>query len=144
MYTIDRYVLRNFFRVFLICIVSITGMYLVTDFVGNLTEFVDHAGSRENLWVVLATFYGARLPWFFDLTSRIIALTSAVFVVTLLQRHNEMAALMAAGISRKRVVAPLVFATFAIKFGRIQGFYCYFVGAFLELSSLGVSDYFLI
>lgn len=114
MYTIDRYVLRNFFRVFLICIVSITGMYLVADFVGNLTEFVDHASSRDNLWVVLATFYGARLPWFFDLTSRVIALIAAVFVVTLLQRQNEMAAVMAAGISRRRIVTPLIFATLAI------------------------------
>ncbi len=114
MHTIDRYVLRNFFRVFLICLASVTGMYFVADFVGNLTEFVDHADSRDNPWIVLGTFYGARLPWFFDLTSRVIALTASVFVVTLLQRQNEMAALTAAGISRRRIVMPLVFATLLI------------------------------
>jgi len=111
---VDRYVLRNFFTVFFVCIVSISGMYLVVDFVNNLSEFVDHAGSRENLWFVLSAYYGARLPWFFDLTSCIIALISAVFVITWLQRHNEMAALMAAGVSRMRVVAPLIFAALSI------------------------------
>ncbi len=36
------------------------------------------------------------------------ALISAVFTVTWLQRHNEMTALMAAGISRWRILRPVV------------------------------------
>jgi lipopolysaccharide export system permease protein len=48
------------------------------------------------------------VPWFFDLVGRVAALIAAVFAVTWLQRHNEMTALMAAGISRWRIIKPLV------------------------------------
>jgi lipopolysaccharide export system permease protein len=108
---VDRYVLRTFLKVFAVCLVSISGIYMVGDFVGNFTEFVDHASSQDNLWIVLSAYYGARLPWFFDMSSRIIALISAVFVITWLYRHNELTALMAAGVSRRRVVVPLIVAT---------------------------------
>ena len=53
-------------------------------------------------------FYGARVPWFFDVSSRIVAVLSAVLVVATLQRHSELTALQAAGISRWRIVAPLL------------------------------------
>lgn len=111
---VDRYILCTFTKVFMICLISISGIYIVADFVGNLSEFVDHAGKRDSLWFVLAVYYGARLPWFFDLSSRIVALTSTIFVVTWLHRHNELTALMAAGISRRRIIAPLIVASFAI------------------------------
>ena len=39
---------------------------------------------------------------------------SAMFTVTWFQRHNEMTALMAAGISRIRILAPVIVAAIAI------------------------------
>ena len=39
-----------------------------------------------------------------------ISLIAAMFTVTWIQRHNEMTALMAAGISRVRVVRPVIIA----------------------------------
>ena len=45
---------------------------------------------------------------FFDRTAGLLTLVSAMFTVTWIQRHNEMTALMAAGISRIRVVKPVI------------------------------------
>ncbi len=111
---IDRYVFSLFLKVFLVCFLSLTGIYIVGDFVGNLNEFIEAADQQGSLVSLLTTYYGARVPWFFDLIGRVVALIAAVFAVTWLQRHNEMTALMAAGISRWRIIKPLVWGIVAV------------------------------
>jgi len=110
MTTIDSYLLRQFARVFAMTFISLLGIFVVADFVGNLAEFVDYGNESQSLWGLLASYYGARVPWFFDIAGRNIALLSAVFAVAWLQRDNELTALMAAGISRWRIVKPLILA----------------------------------
>ena len=105
---IDRYILAEFGRVFLICFITFLGLYVVTDFVNNLDELISHGKTNGGLAKTLFDFYGPKVPWFFDLISRIVALVAAVFAVTSLQRSHEMAAMMAAGISRWRIVKPLI------------------------------------
>jgi lipopolysaccharide export system permease protein len=56
----------------------------------------------------MAIYYAGRVPWFLDLVARVAALVAGVFVVTWLQRNNEMTSLMAAGVSRWRVLRPVV------------------------------------
>jgi lipopolysaccharide export system permease protein len=51
---------------------------------------------------------------FFDLTSGVLMLVAAMFTVTWLQRSREMTALMAAGISKVRIVAPMLAAVAVI------------------------------
>lgn len=108
MRVIDRYVFFLFLRVFAICCVCLAGIYIMGDFVENLNEFIDAADQQGGLTRMMWNYYGGRVPWFLDVVGRVAALISGVFVVTWLQRYNEMTALMAAGISRWRIVQPLV------------------------------------
>jgi lipopolysaccharide export system permease protein len=48
--------------------------------------------------------------WVFDRTVGVLALTAAMFTAAWIQRHNELTALMAAGISRVRVIVPVISA----------------------------------
>lgn len=105
---IDRYVTAIFLRVFLIAFISLTGMYIVGDFVGHLTEFLEYGEQHGGLASVLLEFYGARVPWLFDLMGRVVCLIAAAFAITWLQRQNELTALMAAGISRWRVMRAIL------------------------------------
>ncbi|MEM7311899.1 MAG: LptF/LptG family permease [Planctomycetota bacterium] len=114
MTTIDRYLLRQYFRVFLMVFISLLGIFIIADFIGNLAKFIDHSKESDDLLAVLSTYYGARVPWFFDIAGRNIALISAILSVAWLQKDNEMTALMAAGISRWRVAKPLIFACVVI------------------------------
>ncbi len=107
---IDRYIFVEFVRVFCICFVTFLGIFVVADFVNHFDELVRHAKSHGGMGQVLWEYYGAKVPWFFDFIGRIVGLVAAVFAATSLQRNNEMAAMMAAGISRWRIVKPLVFA----------------------------------
>lgn len=108
MRVIDRYVFFLFLRVFLICCTCLTGMYIIGDFVENLNEFITAAAEHGGLFRLMGLYYLGRIPWFLDLIARVAALVAGVFAITWLQRNNEMTALMAAGISRWRIIQPVL------------------------------------
>lgn len=114
MQIIDRYVLRLFLRVLVICFLSLTGLYIVIDFFTHLDDLLDIAARQGSLAGLLVDYYGARVLAFFDRTGTLMTLIAATFVATGLQRSNELAALMAAGIPKVRVARPLIAASLAI------------------------------
>jgi lipopolysaccharide export system permease protein len=105
---IDRYLLRQFVQTFLICFCSLTGLYIVIDAFANLEEFITHARDNGGVLRVMGEYYAYRTLSFFETTSHIITLIAAMFTVTWIQRHNEMTALEAAGISKARLIKPLI------------------------------------
>jgi lipopolysaccharide export system permease protein len=105
---IDRYLLRQFVRTFLICYLSLTGLYVVFDAFTNLEGFLRYAEKYGGLLPVMGEFYSYRAILIFDRTAGLLALTAAMFTVSLMQRHQELTALMAAGVPRVRVAAPIV------------------------------------
>jgi lipopolysaccharide export system permease protein len=107
---IDRYMLRQFIHVFVICFLSLTGLYLVLDAFSNLDNFLRYAEQKGSLLSVMGEFYFYRAIGFFERLSGVISMIAAMFTVTWIQRHNEMTALMAAGVSRVRVVRPVIIA----------------------------------
>jgi len=114
MTTIDRYLLRQFLKTFAICYVSLAGLYIVFDAFTNLEEFLRCAEECGGLWRLLGTFYGYRSILFFDRTAGLLTLVAGMFTITWIQRHNEMTALLSAGIARPRIVAPILVAAVVI------------------------------
>ncbi len=110
----DRYVLRMYLRVLIICFLSLTGLYIVIDAFTHLDDLLDMAAKQGGLLGVLFEYYGARVLTFFDRTSALMTLVAATFVATSLQRSNELAALMGAGIPKARIVAPMIGGTLVI------------------------------
>ena len=110
---IDRYMLRQFLQTFLICFCSLTGIFIVFDAFTNMEAFA-HCAKGGQLVKLMSCYYAFQAIFFFDRTSNLLTLMSAMFTVTWIQRHNGMTALMAAGISRIRVLAPVIIATVAI------------------------------
>ncbi|MFM8804575.1 MAG: LptF/LptG family permease [Planctomycetia bacterium] len=108
---IDRYITRAQLHAFTIVFVSLAGLTFVVDAFTNIEEFIAHAPEAGGLARVLGAYYGYRLISFFDATSPVISLASAMFALSWLERHNELTALLAAGITRWRIARPtLVFA----------------------------------
>ena len=108
---IDRYLVALFVKVVVISFISLAGLYVVIDGFNNLDEFISHGKKSEDgiVWVV-ASYYGPRVLQFFDKTTGIIAMIAVIFAIAMLQRSNELLALMAAGISPARVIMPLLVA----------------------------------
>ncbi len=110
----DRYLLRTFVRVLVVSFLSLTGLFIIIDMFGNLEEFIAYAEREGSLVQVLCGYYGARVLSFFDRISGLLALIAAIFTITWFQRTNELTAVMAAGISKARIVRPLVAATVVV------------------------------
>ena len=111
---IDRYLLRQFLWTFVICYVSLTGLYIVLDAFTNLEEFLRYTHKGGGVLSIMGSHYSYRGIWFFDRFAGLLTLIAAMFTVTWIQRHNEMTALMSAGVSRIRVVAPVIGVAIAI------------------------------
>ncbi|OHB67747.1 MAG: hypothetical protein A2V70_06070 [Planctomycetes bacterium RBG_13_63_9] len=111
---IDRYVLRQFLQTFVICYVSLTGLYIVFDAFTHLEEFLRASEKTGGLLPMMASHYLYQSIAFFDRTAGLLALVAAMFTVSWIQRHNEMTALLSAGISRIRIVVPVIGAAVVI------------------------------
>lgn len=89
---IDRYLLAQFLKVFVICFLSLTGLYIVIDGFANLDDFMIYADKHGNLLPVMAEYYGYKSLAFFDRTCGILTLIAAMFTITWIQRHHELTA----------------------------------------------------
>ncbi|MBL8827786.1 MAG: LptF/LptG family permease [Planctomycetaceae bacterium] len=120
MWIIDRYLLRQFVQVFFICWFSLTGLFVVFHAFGNLDEFIRYCEARDlPLLPVMGEYYAYRTVAFFDQMSAILTMIAAMFTITWIQRHNELTALMAAGLSRRRIVKPVIIAAVLISLGAL-------------------------
>lgn len=114
MLIIDRYVLRLYLKVLLVCFLSLTGLFIIIDLFSNLDKF-QRIVDRDGSWLsLLCAYYGPRALTFFDRTSPLMALVAATFAISTLQRSNELAALMAAGIPKIRVVRSLIIGAIVV------------------------------
>lgn len=111
----DRYLLLLFLKIFLICFVSFAGLYLVIHVFTNLDELsAITAASGKGMGQLLVGFYGPALIELFDKMAGILVLVSAIFAVTWIQRKRELLAIEAAGITKARVVRPIIIASTVI------------------------------
>jgi lipopolysaccharide export system permease protein len=110
MKTLDRYVARNFLIGYAIAFAVILGLRIVIDLFVSLDEFTEHAdlGALAVIRNIL-TFYGLNTTLYFRDFAGMITAVAAAFSVGKMVRSNEFVAMMASGVSLKRVIAPIVF-----------------------------------
>jgi lipopolysaccharide export system permease protein len=104
---IDRYILILYIRVFAVCFVTLAGLLIVAQVFTNLDEFIQYGKAQGSLVRALAEYYGPVLLAIFDRTCGLLVLLSSMFVIAWLYRTNEMTALLAAGISKGRIIRPI-------------------------------------
>jgi lipopolysaccharide export system permease protein len=112
---LDRYLLRQYCQVLLICFCSLVGLFAVIDALGHLDQFTAHAQTTgSNVVAAIGRFYAFQAFGFFDRTSGILAMMAVMFTMAWFKRNNELTAVMAAGISLRRTVWPLLAAAASI------------------------------
>jgi lipopolysaccharide export system permease protein len=110
----DRYLLLVFAKVLGVCFISFTGLYVVIDVFNHIESFLAAGEEADGLLYVLIDYYGARMLTFGERMSAVLSLVAGLFVLTWMQRTNELTAVLAAGVSRARVVTPLLGAVLVI------------------------------
>lgn len=114
--TFDRYLLRSFWHCFAVCFVALLGLVVVIDLLENLDEFLDRNEGQGllNLSARIGWFYGYQSVLFLDRAGPALTIISVIVVLILFQRSGELHPLLAAGVSMRRVLAPLVAATVGV------------------------------
>jgi len=106
MRTLDRYILREWTRVFLVVMFGFPLLVIVIDLTDKLDRFLGRGLTKGK--VALAYLYGMPDTMFLVLPAAVLFAT--VFTVGTLGRHSELTAAKASGISFHRLVSPLFLA----------------------------------
>ena len=102
---LDRYIMGQFLKIFLICVLGVPFLFQVIDLTDRLDNFLsDGVGQSQ-----VVAFYFYQLPYQMMLAFPIACLLAAVFTVSRMTRHFEVTAAKAGGISFYRLVAPMLF-----------------------------------
>jgi lipopolysaccharide export system permease protein len=109
---IDRQMIRGYFKSYAVCLASLLSLYVVVDLFTNLDDFTHH---NQGLWASIlriCTYYGYKISQIFDRLAEAIVLLAAMFTVAWMQRNNEQMPLLSAGVSTRRIVAPILLCAF--------------------------------
>src|SRR5262249_40954367 len=110
----DRLLIRAYFKAYLVCLVSLLGLYIVVDLFTNLDEFT---GRHHGIMPVLhhiSFYYGHHVALIFDRLCEAIVLLAGMFTIAWMQRNNELLPMLSAGVSTRRVVQPVLFSAFCM------------------------------
>ena len=100
---LDRYVTREFMRLFILFVIAAPSLFILGDLTDNLDKYMDKHLSTG----AIGLGYVYRFPEFMLYSFPIAALIATIFTVGNLTRYSEMAAAKAGGVSFYRVLSPL-------------------------------------
>jgi lipopolysaccharide export system permease protein len=109
---LDRYVAKNFLIGYAIALAVLVGLRVSIDLFVHLDEFAelseDHGMSTAQVLLNVFAFYGAQCTLYFRDFAGMITVVAAVFSLGKMTRNNELIAVMASGVSLKRVIMPII------------------------------------
>lgn len=116
---LDRYIAKNFLYGYFISLFVMLGLFLTVDLFLNLDEFAEYLESTNpvteeaytygEVGLLVMRYYAVRCClWYRDLAGMVMVI-AAVFSLTRMTRNNELIAVMASGVSLKRILAPILF-----------------------------------
>lgn len=107
---LDRYVAKNFLIGYAIAFAVLIGLRIIIDLFVKIDEFTEHInlGTAAVIKNIL-TFYGLNCTLYFRDFAGMITVVAASFSFGRMVRSNELVAVMASGVSLKRIIGPVVF-----------------------------------
>lgn len=106
---LDRYVAKNFLIGYAIAFCVLIGLRVIIDLFVGLDEFVENADQGIlKVLTFIGEYYGLHLAVYFRDFSGMITVVAAAFSLGRMIRSNELIAIMASGVSLKRVVGPIL------------------------------------
>lgn len=110
---LTRYLIREFLRLFLLCLVGGVTLYLVIDLFDRINVLIRYGA--EIKWVVL--FMAYKIPLMIYQIVPATMLMAVLLTLGLMSRHNEVLALRTSGIPVSRIAAPFVGISLVVSLG---------------------------
>src|SRR5947207_2516945 len=105
---IDRQLIGNYLKGYMVCLVSLLALYIVVDLFTNLDDFSHHNGGIGMTARLVGIYYGYKVWQIFDRLCEAILVLAATFTVAWMRRNNEQIPLLACGVSTQRIVRPVL------------------------------------
>ena len=110
----DRVLVRSYLKAYVVVLVSLLSLYIVVDLFTNVDEFTNSRHGLARVLQRIAVYYAYRITHIFDKLCEAIVMLAAMFTVAWMQRSNELAPLLSAGVSTRRVVRPVLLSAFVM------------------------------
>jgi len=104
MNVLTRYLLKEFFKLLIICQLVFIALYLMIDFASGIDDFIK-AGAPKS---VMLTYFAFKIPAIASQMLPPATLTTVIILFSLMKRNNEVVALKASGVNTWQVAQPLV------------------------------------
>src|SRR5438309_692307 len=105
---LDRSLIWSYLKAYLVCLVSMMGLFVVVDLFTNLDKFTQASKGFVPVMQHIGLVYLNKLPQIFNHLCEAIGLLAGMFTVAWMQRNNELLPLLSAGVSTRRVVQPVL------------------------------------
>ena len=110
---LDNYILKAFIPTFFMCLLIISGIYIIVDLLQKLGEFVDMGGEAFGTGI---RYYAYLLPVIIFQFFPAVTLIAMGIVLVRLSRNREILAMQVAGISLYRILLPVFIVTVVMSF----------------------------
>ncbi len=107
---LDRYLIREYLKLFFLLLFSIISIYLIIDFFGKIRMFISNNATLTQM----AAHFFYMIPMVVSQTTPAVILLATLMTFGTLSKHNEIVAVKANGISLYRLSLPLVFICLAV------------------------------
>jgi lipopolysaccharide export system permease protein len=110
---ITRYLLKEFFTLFFFSLLGFLIIYLVIDFFGKIDKFLEAGVSLK----VAVSYFLYQTPFILQQMIPIAVLISVMLMLGIMNKHNEILALMNSGLSLLNISYPLIVMSLFIGIG---------------------------
>ncbi|MBM4054114.1 MAG: YjgP/YjgQ family permease [Planctomycetes bacterium] len=110
---LDKYILKAFFPTFFLCLLIISGTYVIIDLLQKLEEFLEMG---LNAFGLAFRYYAYLFPVIITQFFPAITLVAVGIVLVRMSRNREILAMQVAGISMYRILLPLFIVTVFMAF----------------------------
>ncbi len=111
---LDRYVIRSFLYAAMMWFLIMMSLRIVVDLFLNMDEFLKTGLPWGQLILYAGTYYAYHSLIYFTELGGLIVVTAAAFTIAMMNRSNELTAMMASGVSLHRVAWPIILAAFLL------------------------------
>ncbi len=101
---LNRYILIQFLRSFLIVAAAFVAIYILIDFFEKIDNFVEKGQSMG----VVFQFFTLSIPFIIDMLGPVLILLAGVISLGVLSHNNELTAMMAGGIHLRKIINPIL------------------------------------
>ena len=104
MNVLTRYLLKEFFKLLIVCQLVFIALYLMIDFAGGIDDFIKANAPKG----VMIAYFAYKIPAIVCQMLPPATLTTVIILFSLMQRNNELVALKACGVNTWQIAQPLI------------------------------------